>query len=211
MPSEGGALLVSNHSGALPPDAPMIMQAIRHEHSRRGRCTCWRALVQGLSRRGHAHQQDRRRARPPRQRAAAAARREPAGARVPRGSEGSRKLYWQRYRLRRFGRGGFVRTAMRAGVPIVPIAVVGAEEAMPIFAHVPRCRSSPGSSTSRSTTPSPTSASPRAHVPAREVQDPLPRAHRLSGYGAEDAEDLSLVQSIAEDKVAESRQRSMNS
>src|SRR4029078_8692109 len=35
------------------------------------------------------------------------------------------------------GRAGFVRTAMKAGVPIVPIAVVGAEEAMPIFAHVP--------------------------------------------------------------------------
>ena len=32
VPSEGGALIVSNHSGALPPDAPMIMQAIRHEH-----------------------------------------------------------------------------------------------------------------------------------------------------------------------------------
>ena len=55
----------------------------------------------------------------------------------PEGQKGSRKLYWQRYRLRRFGRGGFVRTAMRAGVPIVPIAVVGAEDAMPIFAHVP--------------------------------------------------------------------------
>jgi 1-acyl-sn-glycerol-3-phosphate acyltransferase len=55
----------------------------------------------------------------------------------PEGAKGSRKLFWQRYRLRRFGRGGFVRTAMRAGVPIVPIAVLGAEEAMPIFAHVP--------------------------------------------------------------------------
>ena len=55
----------------------------------------------------------------------------------PEGQKGSRKLYWQRYRLRRFGRGGFVRTAMRAGVPIVPVAVMGAEEAMPIFAHVP--------------------------------------------------------------------------
>ena len=41
VPAEGGALLVSNHSGALPPDAPMIMQAIRHEHpARRGRSTC---------------------------------------------------------------------------------------------------------------------------------------------------------------------------
>jgi 1-acyl-sn-glycerol-3-phosphate acyltransferase len=55
----------------------------------------------------------------------------------PEGQKASRKLYWQRYRLRRFGRGGFVRTAMRAGVPIVPTAVIGAEEAMPIFAHVP--------------------------------------------------------------------------
>ncbi len=54
----------------------------------------------------------------------------------PEGQKGSRKVLWQRYRLRRFGRGGFVRTAIRAGVPIVPIAVVGAEEAMPIFAHI---------------------------------------------------------------------------
>jgi 1-acyl-sn-glycerol-3-phosphate acyltransferase len=54
----------------------------------------------------------------------------------PEGQKGSRKLYWQRYRLRRFGRGGFVKTAIRAEVPIVPVAVVGAEEAMPIFAHL---------------------------------------------------------------------------
>ena len=55
----------------------------------------------------------------------------------PEGQKGTRKLFWQRYKLRRFGRGGFVKTAIRAGVPIVPIAVMGAEEAMPIFAHVP--------------------------------------------------------------------------
>jgi len=41
-------------------------------------------------------------------------------------------VYSERYRLRRFGRGGFVEIAMRAGVPVIPIAVVGAEEAMPI-------------------------------------------------------------------------------
>ena len=40
VPSEGGALLVSNHSGALPPDAPMIMQAIRKDHPSRARSTC---------------------------------------------------------------------------------------------------------------------------------------------------------------------------
>jgi 1-acyl-sn-glycerol-3-phosphate acyltransferase len=54
----------------------------------------------------------------------------------PEGQKGSRKVLWQRYRLRRFGRGGFVRTAILARVPIVPIALIGAEEAMPIFAHI---------------------------------------------------------------------------
>jgi 1-acyl-sn-glycerol-3-phosphate acyltransferase len=55
----------------------------------------------------------------------------------PEGRKGTEKLYKDRYRLRRFGRGGFVEAAMRARAPIVPVAVVGAEEAAPIFAHVP--------------------------------------------------------------------------
>jgi 1-acyl-sn-glycerol-3-phosphate acyltransferase len=54
----------------------------------------------------------------------------------PEGRKGTEKLFKDRYRLRRFGRGGFVEAAMRAQVPIVPIAVVGAEEAMPIFAQI---------------------------------------------------------------------------
>jgi 1-acyl-sn-glycerol-3-phosphate acyltransferase len=54
----------------------------------------------------------------------------------PEGTKGTGKLYRNRYRLARFGRGGFVEIAMRAGVPIVPIAVVGAEESMPILANV---------------------------------------------------------------------------
>jgi 1-acyl-sn-glycerol-3-phosphate acyltransferase len=55
----------------------------------------------------------------------------------PEGRKGTEKLYKDRYRLRRFGRGGFVAAAMRAQAPIVPVAVVGAEEAQPIFAHIP--------------------------------------------------------------------------
>ncbi|MGH9123197.1 MAG: 1-acyl-sn-glycerol-3-phosphate acyltransferase, partial [Acidimicrobiales bacterium] len=51
----------------------------------------------------------------------------------PEGTKASGKLYRERYQLRRFGRGGFVEIAMRAGVPIVPIAVIGNEEAMPIL------------------------------------------------------------------------------
>jgi 1-acyl-sn-glycerol-3-phosphate acyltransferase len=54
----------------------------------------------------------------------------------PEGRKGTEKLYKDRYKLRRFGRGGFVEAAMRAQVPIVPIAVVGAEESMPIFAQI---------------------------------------------------------------------------
>jgi 1-acyl-sn-glycerol-3-phosphate acyltransferase len=49
----------------------------------------------------------------------------------PEGTKGTAKTWDERYQLRRFGRSGFVETAMRAGVPIVPIAVVGSEEAMP--------------------------------------------------------------------------------
>ena len=55
----------------------------------------------------------------------------------PEGSKGPGKTYNERYRLRRFGRGGFVEIAMRAGVPIIPIAVVGSEEAMPVLFKVP--------------------------------------------------------------------------
>jgi 1-acyl-sn-glycerol-3-phosphate acyltransferase len=54
----------------------------------------------------------------------------------PEGRKGTEKLYKDRYKLRRFGRGGFVEAAMRAKAPIVPVCVVGAEEAAPIFAHI---------------------------------------------------------------------------
>ena len=97
----------------------------------------------------------------------------------PRARRASRKLYWQRYRLRRFGRGGFVRTAMRAGVPIVPVAVVGAEEAMPIFAHVPLLQRLTGLIYFPVNHAFPQfGLAAGADVPAREVQDPLPRARR---------------------------------
>jgi 1-acyl-sn-glycerol-3-phosphate acyltransferase len=55
----------------------------------------------------------------------------------PEGRKGTEKLYKDLYRLRRFGRGGFVEAAMRAEAKLVPICVVGAEEAAPIFAQVP--------------------------------------------------------------------------
>lgn len=136
VPGEDGALIVANHSGALPPDAPMIMQAIRNEHENPRPLYMlgehWFKGYPGVSmlagKMGVVPAQ--------RENAQRLLRDEGRLAVVfPEGQKGSRKLYWQRYRLRRFGRGGFVRTAIRARVPIVPVAVIGAEEAMPIFAH----------------------------------------------------------------------------
>src|SRR5262249_37958133 len=51
----------------------------------------------------------------------------------PEGTRGIGKPYEQRYRLVRFGRGGFVRIALRTGAPIVPIAIIGSEEIHPIL------------------------------------------------------------------------------
>jgi 1-acyl-sn-glycerol-3-phosphate acyltransferase len=137
VPASGGALLVSNHSGALPPDAPMIAKGIREEHAH--------------PRQLHITVEHFFKGYPgfsmlvPKLGCVAA---HPANVQrllydegelvlvFPEGRKGSEKLYKNRYKLRRFGRGGFVEAAMRAQAPIVPVCVVGAEEAAPIFAHV---------------------------------------------------------------------------
>jgi 1-acyl-sn-glycerol-3-phosphate acyltransferase len=136
IPTEGGALLVANHAGAVPSDAPAIMHGVETELER---------PVYGLadeffkatpvlgtlwSRAGGvvAHPDNAYRLLREQQQLVLV---------FPEGSKGPSKTYNERYRLRRFGRGGFVELAMRAGVPIVPIAVVGAEESMPILFKVP--------------------------------------------------------------------------
>jgi len=138
VPASGGALLVSNHSGALPPDAPMIAKAIKEEHPRpRPLHLTVEHFFKGYP--GFSMLLPKIGAVPA----------HPANVHrllydeeqlvlvFPEGRKGTEKLFKDRYRLRRFGRGGFVEAAMRARAPIVPVAVVGAEEAAPIFAHVP--------------------------------------------------------------------------
>jgi 1-acyl-sn-glycerol-3-phosphate acyltransferase len=137
VPSEGGALLVSNHAGAMPPDAPMIAKAIKEEHPRprpvhltmENFFKGYPGLSMLLPKIGGvpAHPANVHRLLYDERQLVLV---------FPEGRKGSEKLYKDRYRLRRFGRGGFVEAAMRAGAPIVPVAVVGAEEAQPIFAHV---------------------------------------------------------------------------
>jgi 1-acyl-sn-glycerol-3-phosphate acyltransferase len=200
VPSEGGALLVSNHSGALPPDAPMIMQAIRNEHrSPRPLYMLGEHWFKGYPGVGMltnklglvaAHPANAQRLLRDEGRLALV---------FPEGQKGTRKLYWQRYKLRRFGRGGFVKTALRSGVPIVPIAVIGAEEAMPIFAHVPLLQQLTGLIyfPINHAFPQFGPAAGLMYLPAKfkiRFLEPI----TLDAYGPEDAEDLELVQSLAE-------------
>jgi 1-acyl-sn-glycerol-3-phosphate acyltransferase len=200
VPASGGALLVSNHSGALPPDAPMIMQSIRNEHvSPRPLYMLGEHWFKGYPGIGMlANKMGLVAAHPAN--AQRLLRDEGKLALVfPEGQKGSRKLYWQRYRLRRFGRGGFVKTAMRAGVPIVPVAVVGAEEAMPIFAHVWPLQRLTGLIyfPINHAFPHFGLAAGLMYLPAKfkiRFLEPV----SLDAYGAEDAEDLELVQSLAE-------------
>ena len=135
IPTTGGALLVANHAAAIPSDAPVIMHGIEEELERPvyGLAehlfkslplvgTMW-SRVGGVA----AHPENAYRLLREQQQLVLV---------FPEGTKGTGKAYDERYQLRRFGRGGFVEIAMRAGVPVIPIAVVGAEESMPILFKV---------------------------------------------------------------------------
>lgn len=138
VPATGPALLVANHSGGVPYDGAMLIHAIFREHPNHRRL---RALVANFVFRSPWMSQVI--ARLGGVRAASGFAREllSAGELVgvfPEGLRGVGKLFRERYRLERFGRGGFVRLARETGVPIVPVAIVGAEEIHPVIAKLTR-------------------------------------------------------------------------
>ena len=128
IPDYERALLVCNHSGQLPWDGAMVMTAILNEHPAqrlvRNLYASWFPTLPFLSailvKMGQALgtvengtrllEQD-----------------ELVGV-FPEGYKGVGKLFKNRYRLARFGRGGFVKMAIRTGSPLIPVSVVGAEE-----------------------------------------------------------------------------------
>ena len=135
VPASGAALLVANHSGVLPFDAIMLQVALHDEHPAHRDLRLLGAdlvyEVPGLAylarRAGHT------RACPQN-----AHRLLTDGELVgvfPEGFKGIGKPFSERYQLRRFGRGGFVVSALRARVPIIPCAIVGAEEIYPMLAN----------------------------------------------------------------------------
>ncbi|MBA3393995.1 MAG: acyltransferase family protein [Deltaproteobacteria bacterium] len=136
IPSKGRALLVANHAGSLPYDSAMVMHAVRRDHPARRDV---RPLVEDtvfhlpflgpiMNRIGGV------RADP--ENAERLLKKDELVAVFPEGEKGMGKLWKDRYRLQRFGRGGFVKLALRTGSPIIPVAVVGAEEAAPMLGKV---------------------------------------------------------------------------
>jgi 1-acyl-sn-glycerol-3-phosphate acyltransferase len=131
VPAEGAGVIAANHSGVLPWDGVMVNLAIRHESPSARRCRMLALdmfallpfLAPLLARTGAVRANPENGER-------LLKRGELVGV-FPEGVKGVGKPYRDRYRLARFGRGGFVRLALRTGAPIVPCAVVGAEEVHP--------------------------------------------------------------------------------
>ncbi|MGP3970450.1 lysophospholipid acyltransferase family protein [Streptomyces sp. 6N223] len=135
VPAEGGALIVANHSGTLPWDGLMLQLAIRDRHPADRHLRLLAAdlvfrmpVINELARKaGHtlACAEDA---------LELLERGELVGV-MPEGFKGIGKPFAERYKLQRFGRGGFVATALRARVPIVPCSIVGAEEIYPMLGN----------------------------------------------------------------------------
>jgi 1-acyl-sn-glycerol-3-phosphate acyltransferase len=137
VPVEGGALIVANHSGTIPIDAAMTSVALHDHHPANRHLRLLAAdlvftmpVIAPMARKTGstlACNED-------------AERLMTAGELVgvwPEGFKGIGKPFSERYKLQRFGRGGFVSAALRSGVPIIPCSIVGAEETYPLIANIP--------------------------------------------------------------------------
>ena len=134
IPDTGPALLVGNHSGTVAIDAVMVNYAVATEHPKQRVVRNVAAdlvfqlpFIGPLARKtGNAVATD--------EDAYELLRRGELVGVYPEGYKGVGKGWRERYKLQRFGRGGFMETALRTRVPIIPVAIVGAEEAYPMIA-----------------------------------------------------------------------------
>jgi len=136
IPGSGGALIVANHSGTIALDSLMTQVAVHDEHPNHrflrmlGADLVFRTPVVGVVARKSGATLA---ANPDAERLLASG--ELAGV-WPEGFKGVGKPFSERYKLQRFGRGGFVAAALRTSVPIVPCSIVGAEEIYPILGNL---------------------------------------------------------------------------
>lgn len=198
VPDVGPAVVVANHSGVLPWDGLMVNLAIRHEHPAQRQCRMLAldmfALLPFLA--------------PLLAQSGAVRANQENGERLlrsgelvgvfPEGVKGVGKAFKNRYRLARFGRGGFVRLALRTGAPIVPCAVVGAEEIHPRIASMDWL-GKPIGLPYLPITPTFPLLGPLGLVPlptkwSIDFGDPIP----MDAFGADAAEDPILVNRLSE-------------
>ncbi|MHB8511806.1 MAG: lysophospholipid acyltransferase family protein [Actinomycetota bacterium] len=135
IPTEGPALLACNHSGAIPIDGAMLKIAVLHEHGRNP----W-LLAADLAFRFPGFGTLLRKAgnaRASRDETLSLLRQGEMIGVFPEGFKGIGKGWSKRYKLQRFGRGGFVEVAVETGAPIIPVAIIGAEESYPMIARFP--------------------------------------------------------------------------
>lgn len=136
VPLKGPALVVANHSGGLPYDGAMLIYAFHRNHPEQRPL---RTLVANFAFRSPWMSGVMSRlggVRASMQNALSLLERGNLVGVFPEGLKGVGKLFRDRYRLANFGHGGFVRLARKAGVPIIPVAIVGAEEIHPIIAKI---------------------------------------------------------------------------
>jgi 1-acyl-sn-glycerol-3-phosphate acyltransferase len=136
VPATGGALIVANHSGTIAIDSVMTQLALLDHHPQRRALRMLGAdlvfsmpVVSEFARKSGATvacNADAERL---------LGRGEVVGV-WPEGFKGVGKPFTERYKLQRFGRGGFVAAALRAKVPIIPVSIVGAEEIYPIIGNL---------------------------------------------------------------------------
>jgi 1-acyl-sn-glycerol-3-phosphate acyltransferase len=136
LPKEGPALIVANHSGTVALDALMLSVAVHDETPARRHLRLLGAdlvfrlpLVSEIARKSGGTLA----CNPDAERLLGSG--ELVGV-FPEGFKGTGKPFSERYKLQRFGRGGFVSAALRMGTPIVPAAIVGAEEIYPMIGNV---------------------------------------------------------------------------
>lgn len=135
LPAEGGALVAANHAGTLPLDA-LMMQVALHDEAGRPLRLLGADLVYQLPVLGHLSRKSGHTLACPEDADRLLRKGELVGV-FPEGFKGVGKPFSERYKLQRFGRGGFVASAIRAGVPIVPTAIVGSEEIYPKIGDMP--------------------------------------------------------------------------
>jgi len=136
LPAKGAGLVVANHSGTIALDALVLAAVLRDHHAERRHLRLLGAdlvfrlpVLSELARKFGATLA----CQPDAERLLRAG--ELVGV-FPEGFKGVGKHYTQRYQLQRFGRGGFVAAALRTGAPIIPVAIVGAEEIYPMLADI---------------------------------------------------------------------------